>query len=267
MSDLVDTRHVYYSVTEDNPFLPVEYVAQLKRDLDPKTARRMLHGEWIEISAEFIYHQYSREPGGNYRPHEYQYSHKHPVMLQFDFNIGVGKPMSACASQFIDDEFHFAEDFVVEGADTNDLMSEIEERGLFEMPVKFIIHGDASGKNKDTRSKVTDYQIIQARMSKYRRKDGTPLTFEIKVPLANPPVRTRHNTMNGYMLNTHGERRLFVYKKAKTLDEGFRLTKLKPGGQYIEDDAPAYQHVTTAAGYGVIAQTLNAPRKSTSSQR
>jgi hypothetical protein len=44
-----------------------------------------------------------------------------------------------------------------------------------------------------------------------------------------------------------------VHKRAKTVDEGLRLTKLKAGGHYIEDDTKHYQHVTTALGYGLIA--------------
>lgn len=53
------TRHVYYSRTEDNPFLPSSYIQQLKADLDPKMARRMLYGEWIEITQEVIYYAYN----------------------------------------------------------------------------------------------------------------------------------------------------------------------------------------------------------------
>jgi len=37
------------------------------------------------------------------------------------------------------------------------------------------------------------------------------------------------------------------------LAEGFSLTKLKDGAQYIEDDSKRYQHITTAAGYGICS--------------
>jgi hypothetical protein len=30
-----------------------------------------------------------------------------------------------------------------------------------------------------------------------------------------------------------------------------RLTKLKKGASFIEDDTPAYQHVTTSIGYAI----------------
>jgi len=261
------TRHVYYSVTTDNPFLPPEYVAQLKRDLDPKMALRMLEGQWIEISQEVVYHAYDK--AANFRDRDYEWSEKLPIVVSHDFNIGVGKPMSACAGQYdqATDEWHWAEDFVVDGADTEQIMEEIAGRELFERRSKFLVRGDAAGKNRDTRSKRTDYQIIQKFLADYRRTDGSRLEFEIEITAANPPVRTRHNLMNGYMRNTLKEHRFFVYRKAPTLDEAMRLTKLKNGGQYIEDDQPAYQHVGTAAGYAVCFEALKRGQKSSSSSR
>jgi hypothetical protein len=53
-----------------------------------------------------------------------------------------------------------------------------------------------------------------------------------------------------------------VYKKAATLDEGMRLTKLRPGSQYIEDDSKRYQHITTALGYAVHYHNSNLRRDS-----
>jgi hypothetical protein len=170
--------------------------------------------------------------------------------------------MSAAVSQWdeIADHFHFFQEAVVDGARTEDIMEELAGQGLFENRNKFIVHGDASGKHSDTRSKVTDYDIIRKFLANYRRKDGTPLEFEIQVPLSNPPVRTRHNTMNGYLMNSLGEARLFVYASSPIMDEGLRLTKLKPGGQYLEDDSKRFQHVTTAAGYTVMNAKLFAER-------
>jgi hypothetical protein len=260
-----DTRHVYYSLTEQNPFLPREYIEGLKRDLDPKLARRMLFGEWIEIASEVIYHQYKREQ--NYRDVEYKYDTAFPIIISHDFNIGVGKPMSACSLQYKNDTFHFAETFIVEGADTEEILEEMAATGLFDYPVQYIIHGDASGKNRDTRSKRTDYEIIRKFLANYRTPKGEPVQFVILVPVKNPPVRNRHNTMNAYMKNANGDTRFFVYKKAEPLDEGLRLTKLKSGGLYIEDDSFSLQHVTTAAGYAVLSQTTHAQRRSSSSER
>jgi hypothetical protein len=66
--------------------------------------------------------------------------------------------------------------------------------------------------------------------------------------------------MNAYCCNSEGERRLFVYRDAPTLDKGLRLTALKKGGTYIEDDTPHYQHVGSAAGYGLVSTLVQANR-------
>ena len=78
-----------------------------------------------------------------------------------------------------------------------------------------------------------------------------PIKYEIKVPRSNPPIRTRHNKVNAQICNANGLRRLFVYRDAPTVDEGLRMTKLKPGAQYIEDDSNHFQYITTALGYKI----------------
>lgn len=262
ISEPTSTRHVYYSVTTDNPFLPKWYVDSLLANLDEKMAQRLVYGKWIEIASEVVYYSYSRE--NNFRDREYDVDPRLPIHLCFDFNIGLGKPMSACAFQYDGKNFHFFTQWIVEGASTEDLMEEIGESGVLEHPARFIVNGDASGKNRDTRSKRSDYDIIQKYLANHRTKDGRPLVFEQSVPPANPPVRKRHNTMNGLMRNSLGASHLFVYAGAKTVDEGFRLTKLLKGASYAEDDSKPYQHVTTAAGYGVMSTLTAEQRKSSS---
>jgi len=248
--------HVYYSKTEDNRFLKPAYIQTLKANLSPQMAKRMLDGRWISIGKEGVYYAYN--PKVNYRKdQEYVVDLKHPIRITHDFNIGEGKPMSATLFQYVDKTFHFFDEVIVEGIRTEEVYEELEGREVFECPVKFIIHGDASGKHKDTRSKHSDYDIIREFLVRYRRKDGSRLDFEIIVPKANPPIRKRHNTVNAQMKNALNEVHFYVYGRCKVLHEGCKLTKLKPGADYIEDDSKAYQHVTTAAGYGIMS-TLTA---------
>ncbi|MBO9665928.1 MAG: phage terminase large subunit [Bdellovibrio sp.] len=255
------TRHVYKSRTEDNPFLPPEYVAQLKRDLDPKQARRMLYGEWIEIDNERIYHSFDSDH--NYIKSKYEVDLTQAVAICFDFNIGVGKPMSCAAGQYLEakDEFHFFHETIIEGARTLDVLEELASKGILDMPVKFKIYGDATGEHKSTASIHSDYDIIKKFLANYKTKDGRSLAFEMCVPKANPPVRERHNVVNGYCLNVENVRRLFVYESCKVLEEGMRLTALKKGADYIEDDSFAYQHVTTAIGYFVVRASKDRKHK------
>lgn len=247
---LSPTRHVYFSKTKDNPFLPAWYIDQLKEDLDPKLARRLLDGEWVEIATETIYHQYANE---NHRNRPYVVDPLCPIYIDWDFNIGKGKPLSLCLSQWIKDEFHFFAEVVIEGASTEEACEELASRGHLEHPDGFyIVHGDATGGSKTTKSKTSDYDIIRKFLANYRTRDGAQLDFKMDVPVSNPPVRTRHNIVNAYCRNDKGKRRLYTYEGVPTLRKGLQLTALKKGGQYIEDDSKPYQHVTTAAGYHIV---------------
>lgn len=258
------SRKVFYSVTTDNPFLPKQYIDQLKQDMDPKLARRMLYGEWIEITSEVVYHAYDKSK--NFVDGDYDLNLRYPVHLSWDFNIGEGKPLSVCVSQFDGHTFHVFDEVVVEGMRTEDSLEELAGKGLLDFNCSYEVHGDATGRRRDTRNIRSDYDIINRYLSNYRTKDGRFMRFENCVPISNPPVRTRHNTVNAMCCNAVGEIRLLVYKKAKTVDEGLRLTALKKGGNYIEDDSKHFQHITTALGYDVC-QTVSVHQRNRSTTR
>jgi hypothetical protein len=251
-------RHVFHSVTMDNPFLPDTYVQQLKSTFDSKMIQRMLYGKWVDILGETIYYEYSNanEPDENY-----EVNPSYPIHMSWDFNIGDGKPLSTVFYQVINDTFHFFDEVVIEGARTESNLEDAANRGLFEIPTRFLCHGDASGTHKDTRNNLSDYGIIDKFMTNYQTKNGHRLQYAREVPASNPRVRNRHNIVNGYLKNSLGLVRVKVYSKCKVLREGFRLTKLRKGAEYVEDDSKFYQHITTAAGYAICWYDLNKTRK------
>ena len=246
------TRHVYYSITDQNPFLPKWYIEQLKQDLDPRLARRMLYGEWIEIDQESIYHQYKTDR--NFKNVDYEIDHRLPIMLCFDFNIGHGKPMSCAVGQYHphDQTFHFFDEVIIHGARTADIMDELEHRGHLSHNTMYEIYGDSTGDARSTRSLLSDYDIIKDFISRTKNKNGYFNKYVLFVPKMNPPVRKRHNDVNAACYNELGKVSFFVYKKCKMLDKGMRLTALKKGANYVENDEFEYQHVTTAVGYCVV---------------
>ena len=251
------TRHVYMSRTEQNPFLPKTYIEQLKRDLSPKEARRMLYGEWIEIDTERIYYAYNSEV--NFKKHNYAIINHLPISIGFDFNIGVGKPMSCVLSQYDinTDTFHFFDEIVIHGSRTETILEELSARNILEMSHAFEIHGDATGAARSPASKWSNYEIIDQFLANYKTKANLKLNYQLLVPKSNPPIKERHNIVNAYCENMKGERRLFVYEKCKVLHEGMKLTALKKGAEYIEDDSKEWQHSTTALGYRVCFTSKN----------
>ena len=244
--------HVYYSKTEDNPFLPKSYVDQLLRDLDPKMARRMLFGEWVDVFQESIYYSYHKE---NDIADIYKVDDSLPKIMTFDFNIGVGKPMSMLVMQ--EDKkgaFHCFDEIVVEGFRTLNMLEEAVNKPWFHG--HFILCGDATGRARSTNSNRSDWEIIEKFMS-----DHPNVTYEVQVPRANPPIRARHNIVNAYLLNALNEVRLFIYDPCKTLREGLLKTAFKKGSSNVEDDSKYYQHITTALGYAVYFRNLLSKRK------
>jgi hypothetical protein len=254
-------RHVYYSVTHDNKFLPATYIAGIAESLSPAEARRMLYGEWVAtISDNKPYHTYDTEV--NFRNYEYEFNKNYPIDIFHDFNIGVGKPMSAACGQVIDGVFHVAKAFIVEGARTEDIMEEIADSGLFEYSNSFRVFGDQCGKHNDTRGNRTDYDIIMSFIQMYKRKKGGPLDVKLHLPTKNPPIRDRHNIANSKFLNENKKVSFYCYDRQ--IDKGFKNTKLLKGSKLLEDDSFALQHVTTAVTYWIhrVHNRLLRPRES-----
>lgn len=247
ISEPKSNRYVYYSKTEDNPFLPRSYVESLKENLDPKMARRMLYGEWIDINQERVYHAYDK--ARDFTTTAYRIDKSRPIFWSHDFNIGEGKPMSSILFQVSSDgTFHFFAEIVIDGARTSDVCDELAARGILWSGARLIIMGDSTGRSRDTRSIHSDYDILKT----WATNHSLNLQVEIFVPRANPPIRTRHNLVNAQCLNSLGQSRFMIHN-LKVADEGMRLTKLKPGGNYIEDDSFRAQHICTGIGYGIYA--------------
>lgn len=243
-------RFVFYSLTEQNPFLDQVYIDGLRESMSKKEADRYLRGQWNDLRSNYIYYAYDSE--FNFIDEHYKVDERYPICWSFDFNIAEGKPLSSVFFQFINGIMHIFNEVVVEGFRTRDNLEEAGSRGLLDFKTNYYIRGDASGKHMDTRSKKSDYDIIKDYLS-----NETKINFLMQVPPSNPPVRKRHNIVNGFCCNDFGSRRLFVYKDAPTADEGLRLAKLRKGSQYIEDDTDRFQHISTAIGYGLYRQLKN----------
>lgn len=248
-------RHVYFSITSDNPFLPPTYIEGLKKTLSPREARRMLYGEWVELTKDVVYYNYKSEV--NFVKQKRQLDPSYPIDMMFDFNIAAGKPMSAAVGQFINGVFHVIKTFIVPGARTLDIMHEMDYYGVFAHKTLFRVYGDASGRNNDTRSIRSDYDVIENFLKNKVR-------YQMQVPKSNPPIRKRHNLVNAMCSNESGEVSFKLYAEASDADKGFRLTKLRQNANYIEDDSFEFQHVTTAIGYWIcFCGTMNTRKSRT----
>jgi hypothetical protein len=234
---------VIYASTHDNAHnLPDDYIDGLQSTYSAKLFDRMVLAKWVSLESGLIYHAFDRRRN----VYEIELVDGLPVYWALDFNIGQDKPMSSCVCQItkgegpdgtVRPELHVLDELILESSDTRDAVAEFEARGYGADKSSVIVHGDATGKARDTRSKTSDYGIISD--AGYTRQ---------RVPAKNPPIRTRHNVVNRLLESADGDVRLLIHPRCKTLIKGLETGKLKGGANYIEEEN-YWQHVTTALGY------------------
>ena len=135
------------------------------------------------------------------------------------------------------------DEIIIDGARVVDAIEEFRNRGYDKWlrgngGPGVIIYGDATGSHRDTRSKLSDYGIL--------RDHGFR---DQKVRRSNPPIRHRHNAVNGRLRNALGEINTRIHPRVKTLIRGLELVGYKTNN-YIEEESYE-QHVTAAYSYFV----------------
>lgn len=224
--------------TLDGGNVPPEEIEAARNDLDERTFRQEYEATF-ENFAGIIYHAFDRTRNVDVN---IDVDENAPLLWSHDFNIGQGKPMSSLIAQIRRENgvrvLHVLDEIVIESADTNDIIGEMKTRPWLERAGKAIIYGDAAGRARDTRSKETDFSLLAN--AGFRDQ---------KVPPSNPPIRERHNTVNGLLYAASGAVRLKIHPRCKTLVKGLETTVLRAGSSYLEDDSTREQHVTTALGY------------------
>jgi len=248
-------RHVVYSRTEDNSFLPSWYIKSLREKYDEKMCQRLLEGKWIYISTDVIY--YSYDPDVHFVLEDTKIDPRLPIRLSFDFNISKGKPMSSVCFQTTTKSKHFTfiDEVAIEGARTQAAIENWRDKGYLDTDgnPEIIIHGDASGRYGSSKSIHSDYEIIEKFLANYVRTDGQSLSYEIQVPEANPSIRDRHNIANGQLKNAYGKSKIKIDKRCVNVDHGFSKTQLKDGIAYTEDQTTEGQDMSNAVTYGIYA--------------
>jgi hypothetical protein len=225
-----------------NTHLPSGYIESLRSQYSTKFFQQEILGEFVNIQADNIYYEFDQDLSVI---EKYKVDFNNPIIISYDFNIGVGKPMSVAILQYINGIFYFFDEIVIEGTRTEDTLDEMDAKGIFQLSTKFIIHGDASGNARSTNYNKTDYDVIRQYLSKLN------LHYEVDIPSINPPIRKRHIIVNGQLKNANHETHIKVTSNCKTIIKGLKQAKLKSGANYIEDDSDYYQHITTAMGYAI----------------
>ena len=168
--------------TDSNPFLPDDYIEQIRANYDPLLAEMYINGEFVSLSRNKVYHFFDRIKHYKAAPGHSSYSTIH---IGIDFNVG-----GCCATVAIIDglQIHFIYEFVSQ--DTQDFVNKL---AMFKDKLVYV-YPDASGQNRSSNAADSDVQLI--------RQGG----YRVRVKPSNPAIRDRVNSVNAMM--AHG--RFFI---------------------------------------------------------
>lgn len=170
-----DSTELIKASTLSNPYLPDGYVDQIRANYDAALAEMYINGEFVSLTANKVYHYFSRE------------THATDMIIEpgdrlhigLDFNIG-----GCCAVVFVlDDEGPVAVDEFV-SHDTRDFINNVKGRyGNHDVTV----YPDASGRAGRTNATMSDIGLIEQ------------AGLRVEAPAKNPYVRDRINAVNSLL--------------------------------------------------------------------
>lgn len=218
-------RRLIRATSLDNPFLPPEFIEDLKTNYSAELVKAYLYGEFVNLTSGTIYYAFDRllnDCDDVPLPGE-------ALHIGMDFNIGK---MAAGVHVIRNGEPRAVDEFI-NLLDTPTMIDAIKQRyGNHSIS----IYPDASGKNRDTANAGTsDLALL--------REAG----FRVIVNPSNPGVRDRINTMNAAFCNASGDRRYRVnVKRCPGYTQALEQQAWKDGQP---DKSSGWDHINESCGY------------------
>ena len=211
--------------TQDNPYLPPDFIERLQANYDSNLLRAYLDGEFINLTTGTVYDRFDR---AKHITAEALDISRDPLRVGVDFNVGN---MSAVIGVRTGKGLTIVDE--VSGAhDTDALGAEIRRR----YPDHRIYgYPDASGGNRSTNASQTDIQILES------------YGISNQSPKANPPVRDRVAAVQALLENGKGEIRLKVSSSCRRVIECLELQCYSEKGEPDKD--AGHDHMNDALGY------------------
>jgi hypothetical protein len=244
----------------ENTALPADFYERLKESYDERFYRQEVLGEYLNVFSGQAYHAWDRAV--NLAP--VAYDPAWPLCWALDFNID---PMCSVLAQVIDATtrqdallgrrrtlLRVIDELALPDTRTVQACAVLIDRLKTQFPLfwktsrAIQVYGDASGDNRHSSSKATDWQQVRECL----RAAGLNAVF--RVPNANPPVRDRVNAVNAMLRNSAGESRMQVDPRCRELVMDFEEVSWKrdsagnPLGDIAKTD-PRRTHLSDALGY------------------
>ena len=215
-----ENRRLIIAPTTNNIYLPDDYVDELREAYDSEYFRINVLGEHGDYNSGLVVKGFSDK---NIK--ELKYCDDLPIHLTCDFNVD---PMMWLVAHKDKDNVYYFDEIVIENTTTKQCFEEFMRR-YPKKDQKIIINGDASGDNRSTQSNYTNYAI----MKKLLRENGyTDFDFDLR--RYNPTIKSRIESFNARVLNSYGERHLFVDRRCKYFLKNINNLKYKEGTSIID---------------------------------
>ena len=220
-------RNLIRARTQDNPYLPPDYIETLSEIYTKEQLEAYLGGEFVNLTAGTVYYNFDR----NLNHTDEEILPREVLHIGMDFNItnmnatiGVirkGNPRT-----------------LAEISGVYDTMTMIEIIKKDYKSHSIVVYPDASGDSRDTATVETDHKLLKK------------AKFKVISPKSNPPVKTRVTTMNVGFKNSKDERdHLINTNNCPVLTEGLEQQAYKKG---IPDKNSGHDHITEANGYFIM---------------
>lgn len=240
--DWTDWRHIRAD-TSANVFAPSTYRDGLLETFDEELAREKVEGRFVNVRKGAVYRSFDR---AKHVTETCLYSPALPLHFSWDFNVD---PLCTVVAQKHGGTLWFIDEIIAPGGGkTAEVMDAFAARyGAHANGI--VIHGDASGRHRDTRSRglETDYDVIgqKARMLGLRQ-------FSVAVAESNPAVMDRIARVNGAFRNAAGEVRAYVHPRCRNLIRDLEQQSYKPGTVTPDSQKGKFGHSADAAGYVTV---------------
>ena len=229
--------------TIDGGNVSPEEVESAKRDLSQKVFNQEYLATF-ETYSGLIYYNFSMKDSIK----TWEKEELKEVMLFCDFNVN---PISGAVVIKTKTGLHIIDEIVIYGSNTDELAQEMRTRYPTQRILAF--PDPAGAQRKTSAGGRTDISILQN------------AGFQVLYKPRHPAVKDRINAVNSLLLNTNGERRLFVDPKCKESIKSLSRHTYKEGTQ-VPNKSDGFDHMTDAIGYGVeylfpVTRNLEKPQQ------
>lgn len=225
-------RKLIIAKTEDNPFVPQEYIDMLKSNYDARLVEMYLHGKAINLNAGQVFYNFDRAR----HIKEIDTKRLTKIYVGMDFNVN---PMSAEVAHFDGKNVYFIDEISLQNANTELMAKSILSKYGWLGAQNIVVFPDASGGARRTSAPIgdTDLAILRG------------FGFDVRADSRNPDLVDSYNAMNRYLQNSIGETVLYVSAKCPQLIDDFEQLSYRECSREVDKSNPNRSHYSDAARY------------------